>query len=221
MDRRKSIKTLLIGTASAGAVLDACKSGEQEDVKAKQPVADTADRMTEEIAHNKKLTDEKFFTATEMATITILADIIIPRDAVSGSASDAGVPAFIEFIVKDMPQHQVPMRGGLRWLELESLKRFGRSFTVCTPKEQRLLVDDIAYPDKAKPLYKQGVAFFSLMRNLTASGFYTSPEGVKDIGYAGNQPNQWDGVPEEVLKSYGLAYTEKEMNECVSVDKKT
>jgi len=62
---------------------------------------------------------------------------------------------------------------------------------------------------------KQGVAFFSLMRNLTATGFYTSEIGVKDIGYAGNTPNKWNGVPDEVLKQYNLSYTDKEMKECV------
>jgi gluconate 2-dehydrogenase gamma chain len=76
-------------------------------------------------------------------------------------------------------------------------------------------VDDIAYPKKAKPEMAQGVAFFTLMRNLTATGFYTSEIGVKDIGYLGNVPTQWKGVPDDVLKQYGLAYTEKELRECV------
>jgi hypothetical protein len=66
---------------------------------------------------------------------------------------------------------------------------------------------------------QQGVAFFNLMRDLTASGFYTSPIGVKDIGYVGNAPNQWNGVPDDVLKQYGLAYTEKELKECISFTK--
>lgn len=218
MDRRKSIKTLLIGTASAGVVLDACKSEKKQEATGASPEAANADRMAEEIDHNRKLSEERFFTEGEMATLTILADIIIPRDSVSGSASDAGVPAFIEFIVKDMPQHQVPMRGGLRWLELESLKRFNRSFAGCSEKERLQIVDDIAYPAKAAPKHQQGVAFFSLMRNLTASGFYTSAIGVKDIGYAGNQPNQWNGVPGDVLKAHGLSYTEKELKECVRFD---
>jgi hypothetical protein len=150
-----------------------------------------------------------------MATITILGDIIIPKDEVSGSASDAKVPDFIEFIVKDMPQHQTPMRGGLRWLDLQCIKQFGKAFKDCSPEQQIQLVDQIAYPNKAKADMKQGVAFFSLMRNLTATGFYTSEIGVKDIGYAGNTPNKWNGVPDEVLKQYNLSYTDKEMKECV------
>ena len=100
----------------------------------------------------------------------MLADIIIPRDEVSGSASDAKVPDFIEFIVKDMPEHQIPMRGGLRWLDVQCLKRFDKSFTDCS-EQQRLKVVDIAYPAKAKEnLHRVAL---NLMRNLTATGFYT------------------------------------------------
>jgi hypothetical protein len=151
-----------------------------------------------------------------MATITILADIIIPKDEVSGSASDAKVPDFIEFIVKDMPEHQVPLRGGLRWLDVECMKRFEKPFRDCSQQQQLEVVDDIAYPErKLKPGMSQGVKFFNLMRDLTATGFYTTEIGVKDIGYAGNKPNQWNGVPDEVLKQYGISYTEKELKECV------
>jgi hypothetical protein len=153
-----------------------------------------------------------------MAAITILADIIIPADAVSGSASQAGVPAFIEFIVKDMPNHQTPMRGGLRWLNLQCLNRYGKEFAACSTTEQMAMVDLIAWPERAQPNMAQGVAFFNLMRNLTASGFYTTEMGFKDIGYMGNQPNQWKGVPDDVLKQYGLAYTPKELAECITFD---
>lgn len=221
MDRRKSIKALIIGTASTAVIVDACKPADKKEEASKQPETSgaDADRMKEEIAFNKKLQEETFFTAAEMATITVLADIIIPKDAVSGSASDAKVPDFIEFIVKDMPQHQTPMRGGLRWLEVESLKRFEKPFTAITAEQRIQIVDDIAYPNKVKPGMKQGVSFFNLMRNLTATGFYTSQIGVADVGYKGNIPNQWNGVPDDVLKQYGLSYTEKELKECISFDK--
>ena len=158
---------------------------------------------------------EKFFTDDEIATIRVLADIIIPADEVSGSATEAKVPEFIAFIVKDMPSHQTPMRGGLRWLDVQCMKRFDKAFKDCSIKQQLEMVDDIAYPEKAKPGMSQGIKFFNLMRNLTATGFYTSQIGVKDIGYVGNTPNQWNGVPDEVLKQYGLSYSEKELNECV------
>ena len=214
MNRRKSIKALLVGSASAAVIADSCKQGadKAQNIPA---VGKGPDRMEEERKHLDRLEKENFFTPEEMAVITLLADIIIPRDAVSGSASDAGVPAFIGFIVKDMPQHQVPMRGGLRWLEVESLRRFGKSFAGITAEQRIALVDDIAYPEKALPQYRQGVAFFALMRNLTASGFYTSPQGVKDIGYAGNVANNWNGVPEDVLKQYGVSYTPEDQERCI------
>ncbi len=216
MDRRQTLKALAVSTLSAGVILEACKSNDKKSggaPKTEQPVF-TLDRQPEEIEHYNNITAKTFFSAHEMATITVLADIIIPRDEVSGSASDAKVPDFIEFIVKDMPEHQIPMRGGLRWLDVQCLKRFDKSFTDCSEQQRLKVVDDIAYPAKAKREFAQGVAFFNLMRNLTATGFYTSEVGVKDIGYAGNKPNAWNGVPDDVLKQYGYAYTEKEQQEC-------
>ncbi len=219
MDRRKSLK-LIAGGAVTGAFLAGCGPNDKKEV-AKTDIPDTGftiDRTPEELEREKKLMAEKFFSDHEMATITILADIIIPKDEVSGSASDAKVPDFIEFIVKDMPEHQTPMRGGLRWLDIQCLKRFNQSFKDCNEQQRMEIVDEIAWPNKAKPEMKQGVAFFSLMRNLTASGFYSSEIGIKDVGYAGNQPTQWNGVPDDVLKQYNLAYTEKELKECISFD---
>ena len=223
MDRRKSLKTLAVGTLSAGLLLDACKTADKKVEDAKLPEAKVnegggapgLDRQPEEIARYKEVTSTTFFTAHEMATITILADIIIPKDDISGSATDAKVPEFIEFIVKDMPSNQVPMRGGLRWLDLQCFKKFEKAFKDCSQQQQLEMVDAIAYPAKAKPAMAQGVAFFNLMRNLSSTGFYTSEIGGKDIGYLGNRPNQWNGVPDEVLKQYGLAYTDKEQKECV------
>jgi gluconate 2-dehydrogenase gamma chain len=108
------------------------------------------------------------------------------------------------------------MRGGLNWLDMQCFKLYNKSFVDCSKEQQIEMVDAIAYPKKAKPGMKQGVAFFNLVRNLTATGFYTSEIGGKDVGYMGNVPNQWNGVPDDVLKQYNLAYTEKELKECVS-----
>ena len=220
MDRRKSLK-LLAGSVATGAIIESCKTDDKKEVKAAEAgTGFTIDRAKEELEREKKLMSETFFDANEMATIAILSDIIIPKDEVSGSATDAKVPDFIEFIVKDKPEHQVPMRGGLRWLDMQCLKLYTKSFKDCDEKQRMEIVDEIAWPNKAKPEMKQGVAFFSLMRNLTATGFYTSEIGIKDVGYKGNQPNQWNGVPDDVLKQYNLAYTEKEMKECISFDNK-
>lgn len=206
MNRRESLKAIGLGTLSTTLLLDACKPGDkksagQTDVEV---AAAEAGRMPEEIERNKKLNADKFFTAHEMATITVLGDIIIPKDARSGSASDAKVPDFIEFIVKDMPRHQVPMRGGLRWLDLQCLNRYNKTFVDASQSQQIQMVTEIAYPKKAKPEMQQGVAFFNRMRDLTATGFFTTKMGIEDVGYLGNAPNKWTGVPPEILKQYGM-----------------
>ena len=220
MDRRKSLKLIVGGTAT-GAFIASCKTDDKKPDAANEQAVEGINRMAEEKEHEESLkTAKKFFTEAEMATITLLADIIIPKDEVSGSASEAKVPDFIEFIVKDMPEHQTPMRGGLRWLDLKCLNLYGNPFTGCTSPQQIEMVDAIAYPNKAKPEMKQGVAFFNLMRDLTATGFYSTQMGWNDVGYKGNVPNQWNGVPDDVLKQYNLAYTEKELKECISFDNK-
>ena len=211
MDRRKSIKAMILGTVSTAVLVEACKSSATTVAEVNMD-----DRMQEEKDYIVKVKAQpNFFTEHEMATITLLADIIIPKDAVSGSATDAKVPEFIEFIVKDMPDHQVPMRGGLKWLDLHSYKKHAKAFTECSGKEQIGIVDEIAYPQKAAPELAQGVSFFNKIRDLVTTGFYTAEIGVKDLGYMGNVPNMWAGVPDEVLKQHGLAYTEKELKECI------
>lgn len=219
MDRRNSIKAIILGTISTSFLISACNNEDKPahtNVK-KQPVFNF-DRAEEEIERDTKLMNETFFTKHEMETIAVLSDIIIPKDEVSGSATDSGVPDFIEFIVKDMPAHQAPMRDGLAWLDAQMEKSYGKKFIKCSAEQQIELVDQIAYPLKAKPEMKAGVEFFNKMRDLTVTGFYTSQIGVKDLGYAGNRPNKWNGVPDDVLAQYGLSYSEKELRECAKYD---
>lgn len=209
----------MIGTVGAGVLVEACTSADKKNI-AGSADASLDDRMQEEKAYLAKMAKEdKFFNEHEMATITVLGDIIMPKDEVSGSASDAKVPEFIEFIVKDMPTHQTPLRGGLRWLDLHCYKLYEKAFVNLTAAQQITVVDSIAYPNKAPKELAQGVSFFNLMRDLVTTGFYTTEIGIKDLGYVGNAPNQWNGVPDEVLKQYKLAYTEKELKECLSFDK--
>src|SRR5687767_12218400 len=151
MNRRESLKAIGIGTLSATLLLDACKAKDKETKSAVIDKGATADRQPIEVERDKKLNSETFFTPHEMATITVLGDIIIPKDDRSGSASDAKVPEFIEFIVKDKPEHQTPMRGGLRWVDMQCLKRYNNAFKDCTSQQQLELVNEIAYPAKAKP----------------------------------------------------------------------
>jgi hypothetical protein len=221
MDRRESFKAIVLGTVSSVLLLESCGTKSEEHVAEviKTPAPSATDgRMAEEVTRLKEVTGKTFFSEHEMATITLLSNIIIPEDGRSGNAADAGVPDFIEFIVKDKPEFQTPMRSGLKWLDIQCLNRFEKPFRECDEKQQLQLVDAIAYPEKAAPGMKKGVTFFNLMRNLTATGFFTSEMGVKDLGYEGNRPNLWKGVPEDVLKEYNLAYTDKELRECVRYD---
>lgn len=216
MDRRKSLKVIGLSTLSAGLLLDACTDKPKGVLQKKEEVASTLDRTPEEKANDHILATGKIFTDHERRTISVLSDLIIPADGVTGSATEARVPEFIETIAIDMPQHQVPLKGGMRWLDMQCIKQYEKPFIDCSTQQQVAFVDQIAYPAKVKPAMKQGATFFSLMRNLVISGFYTSEMGIKDIGYLGNRPNQWNGVPDDVLNQYGLSYTEKELKECIS-----
>ncbi len=157
----------------------------------------------------------KFFSVHEWATVRVLVDIVIPRDERSGSATDALVPEFMDYILNDplaeprqRERHQTRMRGGLAWLDRECGKRFsGKTFLDAGDAERKAVLDDIAYPAKAKekPELSQGVAFFNAFRDLTASGFWSSKMGVDDLKYIGNTFNpNWNGCPPEVLEKLGL-----------------
>jgi hypothetical protein len=98
------------------------------------------------------------------------------------------------------------------------MKMFNKPFSACSSDQQIEIVDQIAFPDEAKPEMQQGVAFFNRMRDLTACGFFTSKIGIADLGYAGNKPNQWDGVPQEVLDQYGMKYDERTLKESVKFE---
>lgn len=208
MNRRETLKALSVISLSSGVLMQGCKSKDDAITDGNNLPASHVEGELEqfEIERLKQINNEPpFFTQHEKLTLILLADIIIPKDEISGSASEANVIDFIEFIVKDIPEHQLPMRGGLKWLDMQCLNRYGNVFRDCGVQQQLELVTEIAYPAKAKPVMRPGVVFFNRMRELTATGFYTSSMGMKDIGYIGNSPNKWEGVPPEVLEQYGLA----------------
>jgi gluconate 2-dehydrogenase gamma chain len=153
----------------------------------------------------------RFFSAHEYATVVMLADIIIPKDERSGSASDAGVPQFIDFTMAetlaDQPERLTAMRGGLKWLDGECLKRFNTPFVKSTEAQRTEVLDAIAWPKKAKPEMSHGVRFFNMFRDTVATGFWTSKMGMQDLQYIGNVPvSQWTGSPPEALQKAGVSY---------------
>jgi Gluconate 2-dehydrogenase subunit 3 len=154
-----------------------------------------------------------FFTAHEWETVRVLVDLIIPRDERSGSATDAKVPEFMDFMMADKdtePEGRKRMRDGLAWLDSESQRRSGRSFVEISGRQQAALLDEIAWPARAKPDMQPGVVFFNSFRDLTASGFWSSEIGVKDLQYQGNAVvGEWRGCPEAALKKLGVRYQDR------------
>lgn len=219
MNRREHLKLLLAGSIGTGLFITSCS---EEDLEtSKKIIADGSyGRTEEEKIRDERLHAENFFTDHERETVAILSDIIIPADESSGSATDAGVPDFIEFMMKDIPSMQVPTRGGLMWLDNQCRQRFGNNFVDCSEAEQIEIVDEIAYPDEAKPELQYGVRFFNRMRNLTSTGFFTSQTGIEDLGYQGNRTNLWDGVPNNVLEKHGLSYDQKTLDECLKPEER-
>lgn len=203
MKRRDTLKAITL--SGFGLAVQPVEAAVPAPPDKKPAVKVPGGRQPFEAERDAKLMAEKFFTPQELQTVTALCDIIIPADGRSGSASQAGVPAFIEFMMKDQPANQTPMRGGLRWLDNKCVARYGKPFVQCTKAQQLEMVDQIAYPESATAEMKQGVAFFNRMRNMTATGFFTSQMGIKDLGYVGNTPNDWQGPPADVLKQYGFS----------------
>ena len=197
MDRRKALKVLGTAPIAASVVLEPAS-----------PQATSAQTVAPAAAATPASSyAPQFFTAREWDTVRLLVDMIIPADARSGSATDAGVPEFMDFIMTDRPAMGVPMRGGLAWLDVHSRKRTGRPFVEATDAERRGILDEIAYPDQAAPGLSHGVAFFTGFRDLTASGFWTTKAGMEDLGYRGNTyVQQWDGAPQEEVDRLGLSY---------------
>jgi hypothetical protein len=149
----------------------------------------------------------KFFTAAEFRTARILADTIIPRDERSGSASDAGVLEFMDFTLIDRPGNQAWMREGLAWLDAQSATRFSKSFADATVAQREQIVNDIAWPARATSTLNAGVRFFNNFRDMTASGFWSSRIGVKDLQYQGNKfVPEWNGCPPAALRKLGVTY---------------
>lgn len=204
VSRRDAVR--LLGLAPLAATLGTSPGGLERAVRyVEQAQAPTPD---------PRPATPKFFTAREWRTVRLLADYVIPRDEHSGSATDAKAPEFVDFMLVDKETSEasrIAMRGGLAWLDLESRRRFQKTFVGATDAERRQILDDIAWPKKAKPEMSQGVAFFTRFRDAIASGFYSSAIGWKDLRYVGNTANpDWRGCPAPALARLGVSYEEYE-----------
>lgn len=201
MDRREALRRVGGAPLAAGLALSAARLQAAQAHVHKGAAAAAAGKPVA----------PRFFTPHEWATVRVLADVVIPADDRSGSATDALVPEFVDFILDDPlaePREradlQTRVRGGLAWLDRECRARFGRAFLDCAGGERAAVLDDIAWPERARPEMGPGAAFFTLLRDLVASGFWSSRMGVLDLQYTGNTfVAEWTGCPPAVLEKIG------------------
>ncbi|MEM1135560.1 MAG: gluconate 2-dehydrogenase subunit 3 family protein [Bacteroidota bacterium] len=211
INRRDSLK--VIGLASLTAttsLVPGCKpAGEEQTTEDHAHHHDTASQQKgfKDLSEaDQQLLKEKFFTEHEFKTVEVLSELIIPADERSGGASEAKAADFIEFMMKDQPVHQTKMRGGLKWIDYQCQKRFTKNFIDTSSEQQKEILDEIAYPEQAKPEMSQGVSWFNTLRDFVATGFFTSEIGIKDLEYMGNAANVWQGSPQKVLDKLGVSY---------------
>lgn len=224
MDRRKSIQTIILGAGASALAFHGCNT---DGTKVNDEIPATEDtkyfgRTPEELERIEKLKAEILFNAHEMETIGVLSTVILPPKEPHGGPIEAEVPEFIEFMGKDIPEMQTTLLGGLMWLDHKSNTAYGTEFKSATLDQQKAILDTICYHDIEIPLDKQAleIQFFALMRGLTMTGYYTSKVGIADLGYKGNQPNVWDGVPQDVLDQHGIAYDPEWIAKCVDQSKR-
>jgi len=143
----------------------------------------------------------KILTEHEYNAVRVLSDWIIPADERSGSASEAGVPEFIDDWLDDQRGELLgTIRGGLTWLDVQSNRSFGRDFVDSNRDQQKQILDRIAFPQQASAADQPGAHFFDSLRDLVVSGFYTSEIGLRDLPYLGNEPQaSWQGCPAPVM----------------------
>lgn len=213
MERRESIKAMMLGSLGTSFLLNGCLDISAEQLQEKIWKYQYG-RTPAEMAHDQNLLGQQFFDKHQLKTITRLAQLILPPHE-KGSIEEAEVPEFIEFIVKDIPSLQDPLRSGLNWLKQESINQFQNSFVDCSNEQQKSILDDIAYEKEELNEQPEGIVFFALIRDLVLTGYFTSAVGLKDLGYMGNSPNVWDGIPEEVLKEHNMTYDPKWLAKCV------
>jgi gluconate 2-dehydrogenase gamma chain len=156
--------------------------------------------------------EPKVFNPHEWTTIHVLSDLIVPADERTGSATQAGVPAFIDdWLNLKGGLLRTEVLGGLTWVDMECNQLFGRDFVDCSEGQQKQILDRIAYPEKAAPEDSNAVAAFNHIRDLVLEGFYSSKMGVEDLQYQGNKMlAEWDGCPEIVTSRLGVDYSDWE-----------
>ncbi len=208
LSRRDAVKWMMTAAASAAVLGRHPLSGAVAGVA--EPVA--KGYGTDPLL-NKEYKPGEFwpltFTAAQRRTAAALCAVIIPAEAEVPSAASLGVQDFIdEWISAPYPDQRGSrpvVLDGLAWIDAEARRRFQKDFADLDESQSSAICDDICHAPDAKPEFAAAAKFFSQFRDLTASGFYTTPTGMKDIGYVGNTPlPEFKGPPPEVLRKLGL-----------------
>lgn len=130
----------------------------------------------------------KYFAAAQYKLLCALCEAILPGDADSGGAVDAGAPEYIDLLTSENAEYQLTLGGGLMWLNSACYDRYGHIYLECSAQQQTEILDLIAYRKNLErdPGLSHATEFFSLLRKLTADGFFTSKIGIEYLGYVGN-----------------------------------
>ncbi|MDD9891038.1 MAG: gluconate 2-dehydrogenase subunit 3 family protein [Gammaproteobacteria bacterium] len=220
MNRRETLKSLFLAPL-AGTVIVSTGCGSTVSNNSSRitwtrlPTEYSYGRTEIEKLNDQRLFAETYFREHELLTIAVLCDIILPNEHPNGGALDAGLPDFVEFMVKDRSQYKLQVRGGISWLDSFTIDSYGANFLNISEQQRLSVCDQIAYPDNDSAELQAGISFFSLMRNLTLTGYYTTEIGFRDLGYVGNTPNVWDGVPDAVLRRHGKSYEADWLSKCI------
>ena len=153
----------------------------------------------------------KFFTTRELETMRVLADLVVPRDERSGSATEAGTVEYADFVLSESGERtRQAWHDGCTWLDAECGRRFaGRRFVDCGATERAQLLDAIAWPSRAAAEVRPGAEWFTRVRDLVGSGFFSSQMGVQDLGYEGGVFHpEWRGAPDDIARELGVSYAE-------------
>jgi hypothetical protein len=222
MDRRHALKIMAIAAAAPAIAPGRAEGQVPQDAPAASPEPSGGLPQQEGSgprgdAWDPDLLDpvvpwDRSLTPDELASLAVLCDVIIPEDERSPAASTVGAHDFIDEWVSapydGNRRDKVLVRGGLVWLDGESVRRFGAGlrFRDLNQAQKHGICDDISRSAPAAPGFEAASAFFDKVRDLTATAFYTSEEGMRDIQYVGNVPlAAWDPPPPEVLRHLGLA----------------
>ena len=219
MKRRDSIKTMFLGSIGASLTLNSCITTEDK-VMLDQVWKYNYGRTYEELKWDYKVLTGKFFSDSELKTIEKIANIILPPNE-KGNIKDAGVVELFEIIAKDFstPAHdeygEKVLRRGLNVFDKICNERFGVNLIDCSDDQIKSVFDSIAFNDNKDEGLQEAIRLFAVYRGMVLTGYFTSEVGINDLGYKGNTPNVWDGVPDDVLKDYSVSYDEEWISRCV------